>query len=223
MTKEIRPLNNSFLRTWEIRITEKLCNFVPPFVGTKILTFLSLASSIMILLSYYLAVKMRFFLFFCSFFVITQWIFDCLDGTIGRLRKEGFAGWGFYMDHLFDYFFMSAVIFGFWFLLPHPQVFVLFFLSSSFMVAFFLMHGATKDKKHIFETSFGRLSPIEFRLLIIFLNIFFYFFEAVMRPFVCSYLFYFNIILFIMLIAVIYSCQKRLSAQDIAEKNSYIK
>ena len=212
--------NDSFLRGLEKRLIEKLCGFIPPFIGTKILTSLSLGSSLLILLSYYLSNKISAFLFVASFFIIMQWIFDCLDGEIGRLRREGLVRWGFYMDHLFDYFFMFSIIFGFWFIFPHAklQILFLFFLFSAFMVNFFLLYSVLRDKEPNFTISFGWFSPIEFRLLFILFNSLFYFFESGMKYFIYRYLSYFNIFLFVMLIIVIYSCQKKLSKYDILEK-----
>lgn len=220
MPKEIKLANNSFLWTLEMRLTEKLCTFVPAFMGTKLLTYLSLGSSLLIVFSYYLSTKMPIFLLVASFFIITQWIFDCLDGAIGRSRKEGFVRWGFYMDHLFDYFFMSSIVFGFWFLFPDVkfQMLLLFFMFSAFMVNFFLFYSTVKDKEPNLAVSFGRFSPIEFRLLVILFNSLLYFFGNTVRYFVYQYLLFFNIFLFLMLIIVIYSCQKRLNDYDIAEK-----
>lgn len=221
MPKDIKFANNSFLSPIELRITKKLCKLVPISVGTKALTFLSLGSSLLILSSYILAGKILISLFAASFFIIMQWIFDCLDGEIGRSRKEGFVRWGFYMDHLFDYFFMASIVFGFWFLFPglKLQILILFFLFTSFMVNFFLFYSTMKDKEPGLAVSFGRFSPIEFRLLVILFNTLLYFFEGNVRHFVDTYLSYFNIILFMMLIIVVYSCQKTLNKHDVSDRN----
>ena len=149
-----------------------------------------------------------------------QWIFDCLDGAIGRLRKEGFVRWGFYMDHLFDYFFMASIVFGFWILFPQlkTEIFFLFFLFGSFMVNFFLLYSSVKDKEPNLAVSFGFFSPIEFRLLIILFNTLFCFFEIPMRRFISNYLIYLNGFLLFILVIVIYSCQKKVNDFDIADK-----
>lgn len=220
MLNEIKPLNNSPLRKLEIRLTKKLSAFVPPFMGTKLLTFLNLLSSFLILAAYYFSKRTPFFLFFASLFILTQWIFDCLDGSIGRLRREGFVRWGFYMDHLFDYFFMTSIVFGLSFLFPmlRLQMLFLFFISSAFMISFFLMHDAMKDKEINFNISFLGFSPIEFRLVMITFNILFYFFTDLINYFISKYLFSINILLLALLFIVIYSSQKKLSALDIYEK-----
>lgn len=218
--EEIKPLNDSFLRKWEIKLVNKLSKYVPSFMGTKILTFLCLLSSFLIFLSYYLSKEKPLFLFFASFFILTQWIFDCLDGTIGRLRKEGFIRWGYFMDHLFDYFFMSSIVFGFYFLFPilKFQILLIFFIFSSFMVTSFLMHSVIKDKEVDFSISFLGFSPIEFRLIVILFNTSLYLFNDFMTYLVSKYLLYFNLLLLIFLIIVIYINQKKLGDIDVSEK-----
>lgn len=212
--------NRSFLRGLEKRAVDKLAVFIPPFIGTKILTFLSLGSSLLILSSYYISAKIRAFLFLASFFIVMQWIFDCLDGAIGRLRREGFVRWGFYMDHLFDCFFMFSVILGFWFLFPDAklQILLLSFLFSAIMANFFLLYGVIRDREPDYSISFGWFSPIEFRLLVILFNFLCYFFRDGMSYLINHYLVYFNILLLVMTVIVIYYSQKRLSGYDIAEE-----
>ena len=217
----MKTSNNSFLRNSEKIFIERLCEFVPLHIGTKHLTLLSLLSSILVLLSYYLSVKMPAFLFLASFFIATQWIFDCLDWAIGRLRKEGFIKWGFYMDHLFDYFFMSSIVFGMYFLFPDLalQISIMFFLFSSFMVNSFLLYGSIKDKEPDLVVSFWHFSPIEFRLIIISFNTMLYFFTGIMKDLVHRYLFCLNILLLAALIMLILSFQKKLSYYDISNKS----
>ena len=161
----MKTLNTSPFRNLERSIIEKLCTLAPPFIGTKILTFLGLLSSAGILMSYYLCRRSYCFLFLASFFIIMEWIFDGMDGAIGRARDEGFEKWGYYMDHLFDYFFLASVVFGIYFLFPREslQVLLLFFITSAYMVSFFLMHDASDEPE--FKISFWNFSPIEFRLL----------------------------------------------------------
>lgn len=221
MSKEIMPLNNSPLRNLEIKLTVKLSRYVPDFIGTKALTFLSLFSSIFVFVSYYLSKSKNYFLFFASFFILGQWVFDCLDGTVGRLRGEGFARWGFYMDHLFDYFFMASIISGLYFLFPRqrPQILLLFFIGSYFMISFFLMHDVTNDKEPNFKISFLGISPIEFRLFIIVFNALLYFAKSYIEYLISNYLIHFNLLLFVFLITSIFLNQKKLHDIDVSAKS----
>jgi phosphatidylglycerophosphate synthase len=217
----MKTSNSSFLRDAERSVIEKLCARVPPFIGTKHFTFLSLLSSFLVFVSYYISAKKPYFLFFASFFIILQWVFDCLDGAIGRLRKEGFIEWGFYMDHLFDYFFMASIVFGLYFLFPDSslQILVLFLLFSSFMINSFLLYASIKTKEPGLVVSFWHFSPIEFRLLVILFNTLLFFFESTVRNLAGKYLFCLNILLLTALIALIFSCQKKLNQYDISNKD----
>ena len=45
-----------------------------------------------------------------SVMVFGQWLTDSFDGTLGKFRKQGLVKWGFYMDHLLDFFFAGSVV-----------------------------------------------------------------------------------------------------------------
>lgn len=210
----MKTVNTSIFRSLERRATEKLCALVPPGIGTKNITFFGLLSSFGVCVSYYLCRKSFSFLFLASFFIIMEWIFDCLDGAIGRVRDEGFIRWGYYMDHLFDYFFLACVVFGLYFLFPGSsvQILLLFLISSSYMVAFFLFYNV--GNKSEFKISFWGFSPIEFRLSVIAFNILFYFNTRLIKTFVAKYFIFLNLALLLFLIVIIYFQQKELDRED---------
>lgn len=214
----MKTLNASLLRPLEKMIMEKLAVFVPPFIGTKALSCLGFLSSVGVLLSYYLCGRSYAFLFLASFFIITEWIFDCLDGAIGRARNEGFVMWGYYMDHLFDYCFLAAVMFGFYFLFPGSglQVLFLFFILSLFMNVFFLMQGAVCNEE--FKISFWGVSPIEFRLFIVIFNTVLYFNPPAVKAFMAKNFIFTNLIMSAGLLIVIYFHQAELDRRDRANR-----
>ena len=216
----MKTLNDSPFRSAEKFVMEKMGAFVPPFIGTKHLSFLGLLSSAGILLSYYLCRISYAFLFLASFFIIMEWIFDCLDGAIGRARNEGFVMWGYYMDHLFDYIFLSAIMFGFHLLFPEAglQVLFLFVILSLFMNIFFLMQGAVCNSE--FKISFWGIGPIEFRLFIIFFNIALYFNAAAIKGFLGKNFIFVNLIILAGLLIVIYFHQKKLDELDMVNHSA---
>ena len=216
----MKTFNASPFRPLEKFVMDKIGALVPPFIGTKHLSYLGLASSAGILVSYYLCRVSYAFLFLASFFTITEWICDCLDGHIGRSRDEGFVMWGYYMDHLFDYIFLSSVMFGFYFLFPGAglQILFLFFILSLSMSASFLMQGAVDNPE--FKISFWGASPIEFRLFIILFNIALYFNAAAIKRFLFKNFIFVNLIILAGLIIVIYFQQKmRLMSADLCKPN----
>ena len=86
------------------------------------------------------------------------------------------------------------------------------------MVTSFLMHSVIKDKEVDFSISFLGFSPIEFRLIVILFNTSLYLFNDFMTYLVSKYLLYFNLLLLIFLIIVIYINQKKLGDIDVSEK-----
>ncbi len=207
--------NNSLLRPIEKKIVIKLGNLVPKWIGTKILTFLALFSSFIVFIGYYLSTKNPLFLLLANLGILLQWIFDCLDGHIGRKRNEGFVKWGFYMDHFFDYLFFCSLILGLYHILfiSNLQQIIFLMVFSATILSFTLFHDMTSSIYKKFKISFGLLSPIEYRLFVITLNTFFIFtnLELVLSK-------YFNLIIFfqvIILILMTYNNQKILSELDI--------
>ena len=216
----MKTLNTSPFRPLEKFVMERLGALVPPFIGTKHLSFLGLASSLGILVSYYLCRVSYAFLFLASLFIILEWIFDCLDGHIGRARDEGFVMWGYYMDHLFDYVFLSSIMFGFYYLFPEAglQVLFLFVILGLFMNVFFLMQGAMCQSE--FKISFWGIGPIEFRLFIILFNIVLYFNPVAIKEFLLKNFIFVNLIILTGLLIVIYFHQKKLDGLDRANHST---
>ncbi|MFP4403755.1 MAG: CDP-alcohol phosphatidyltransferase family protein [Candidatus Woesearchaeota archaeon] len=220
MKNQLSSINHSIFRPLEIKITKYLANYVPSFIGTKTLTFITLFCSLFVFLSYFLSKNNKWFFLIASFWIVMQWIFDCLDGTIGRMRNQGFVRWGFYMDHFFDYFFMASIILGWLFVFPNQStmIWILFLISSAFMMSFILIHDATKDLQKDLSTSFMGFSPIEFRLLIIFLNVLFLY--PVILNIFSKIIIYLIFLLLILLVVIVYHNQKKLHEIDMNRKNA---
>jgi hypothetical protein len=90
----------------------KLLSRIPLFLSTRVLTMLSLLwSSIMILVSSLTAETghNRIVYFTISACIFAHHISDCLDGAVGRFRKEGYVFWGFFTDHFFDVAFLGCI------------------------------------------------------------------------------------------------------------------
>jgi phosphatidylglycerophosphate synthase len=64
----------------------------------------------------WLARDNRVWLHAMSVMVFGQWLTDSLDGSLGKLRKQGLVKWGFYMDHLLDFLFAGSIVIAYSFL-----------------------------------------------------------------------------------------------------------
>lgn len=84
--------------------------------------------------------------------VFLQWFTDTLDGALGKYRNFGTRRWGFYMDHLFDYFFLAAMVMGYMFVFDVetlPLLFLFFVLAAGFMVSVFYILARLNTLKFI--------------------------------------------------------------------------
>jgi len=161
--------NTSFLAPLERRLAPILVPRVPRWVETQHLTMLTLLWSLLILLFSFLAARNLRWLWLVSLMISLQYVTDFIDGKVGKYRNTGLVRWGYYMDHLLDYFFLCSVILGYAFILPERsrfQLLLLLALFAAYDFSTFLAFSAT-DKLKISYLKFG---PTEFRLALIVIN-----------------------------------------------------
>lgn len=79
-------------------------NYIPNFINSKHLTFLTLIWAILIV---FFHGDYPYIIPLC----ITLWVItDTLDDYIGRFRNEGFIKWGYFTDHSLDYIIFMSII-----------------------------------------------------------------------------------------------------------------
>ena len=105
--------NTSFLSPLERRLAPVVIPRIPAWLETHHLTMLTLVWSLLILLFGFLAAGNIRWLWLVSLMVFFQYITDHYDGKVGKVRNTGLLRWGYYMDHLLDYFFLCSVIIGY--------------------------------------------------------------------------------------------------------------
>ncbi len=101
--------------------------------------------------------------------IALQWFTDHLDGKLGKFRATGLARWGFYVDHMLDWFFIASIVIGYGLLLPQGAIFDLLLMlavCAGFAVHAMLAFAATET----FRTTYLRIGPTELRLVIIVFN-----------------------------------------------------
>jgi archaetidylinositol phosphate synthase len=161
--------NNSFLTPFERRLAPLVLPRIPAWLETYHLTMLTLVWSGMILLFSFWAAQDLRWLWGVSVMIFMQYVTDHYDGKIGKYRGTGLVRWGYYMDHLLDYFFLCSVIIGYAFILPERsryQILIMLAIFSGYEVSTFLAFAAT-DR---FKISYLKFGPTEFRLAIIIIN-----------------------------------------------------
>jgi len=161
--------NTSFLTPFERRLATRVLPRIPSWLETYHLTMLTLVWSSFILFFSYLAAKDLRWLWGVSAMIALQYVTDHYDGKIGKYRGTGLVRWGYYMDHLLDYFFLCSVIIGYAFILPERsryQILIMLAIFAGYEFSTFLAFAAT-DRLKISYLKFG---PTEFRLALIIIN-----------------------------------------------------
>jgi archaetidylinositol phosphate synthase len=161
--------NTSFLTPFERRLAPRVLPRIPAWLETYHLTMLTLVWSSFILFFSYLAASDLRWLWGVSAMVALQYVTDHYDGKIGKYRGTGLVRWGYYMDHLLDYFFLCSVIIGYAFILPERsryQILIMLAIFAGYEFSTFLAFAATDRLK----ISYLKLGPTEFRLAIIVIN-----------------------------------------------------
>ena len=161
--------NNSFLSPFERRLAPLVLPRIPKWLETYHLTMLTLVWSLLIVLFSWMAATDLRWLWAVSAMIALQWATDHYDGKIGKYRNTGLVRWGYYMDHLLDYFFLCSILIGYSFILPESsrfQLLLMLALFAGYDFSTFLAFSAM-DKLQISYLKFG---PTEFRLALIVVN-----------------------------------------------------
>jgi archaetidylinositol phosphate synthase len=162
-------MGKSILSRWENNFRKRWVSRLPPWIETWHLTYMTLAWSAGILLASWKARQDLNWMWFVSLMVIAQYLTDLFDGAVGRYRHTGLIKWGYYMDHLLDYFFQCAIVVGYMWIAPEGLTWYfvgMLIISSAYMVSSFLSFAATNE----FEIYFFGIGPTEIRILVILLN-----------------------------------------------------
>jgi phosphatidylglycerophosphate synthase len=164
----------------------------------------------------YLAIGNRRWLWAVSAMILGQYLTDHFDGKIGKYRNTGLERWGYYMDHLLDYFFLASVILGYAFILPEKsryQLLIMIVLFGAYDMSTFLAFAASNELK----ISYLKFGPTEFRLALIVINGLVA--EYGIRHMVGGLKFV-NAGAFVGLCLMVYQTQKKIRAIDFAQKRA---
>lgn len=188
----------------------------PGWIEGYQLTLMTIPWCAGLLLSGYLARGNLNWLWLASAMLFLQWFTDSIDGALGKYRDFGIPKWGYYMDHLLDYFFMSSALGVYAVLLDgmdRTLFLVLIPIFGGFMVNSYLSFAATSE----FKITFLGAGPTESRLALIILNTLVIIFGT---GFVEKALPYALFILGAILIVVIFRTQKHIWQVDMTDKRS---
>lgn len=167
-----KKTGQSILGPFERRLIDSAVVCVPAPIMSHHLTALTSLWSALIVVSGWLATEDLRWLHLMSLLVFLQWLTDSLDGSLGRLRKQGLVKWGFFADHLLDLIFAGSVVIAYSFLVEARWLQFLFLLlllvTCATMATSFLSFAATNQ----FQIAYYGLGPTEIRIGYIALNTF---------------------------------------------------
>ncbi len=179
---------------------------MPSWIQGHHLTLSRIIWIVLIAFFSYLASSNIQWLWMVSLMIFFQYVSDVLDGALGRHRKMGLIGWGYYMDHFLDYLYLCAVLIGYSFLLNayyRHMLLLILALGGAFMVNAFLRFNATGEAKIVYLG----IGPTEISFLFIIINallvIFGKTYMGVALPYILG-------ISFVGLCIVIYNTQKEI-------------
>lgn len=161
--------STSLVSPLERGVARRVVPLVPSWLETYHLTYMTLLWCAGLVGFGYLARGDLRWLWASSAMVCMHWVTDFFDGKVGKYRGTGLVRWGFYMDHLLDFFFLSALFAGYAFLLPeraHMNLLLVFAVFGGFVLNSFLSFTATGR----FHISHGKLGPTEFRIALVVIN-----------------------------------------------------
>ena len=169
--------SSSLLSPLERRMARRVVPHIPAWLGTHHLTLMTLAWCAGLVLFGTLAARDLRWLWASSLMVFMHYVTDFFDGKVGKYRDTGLVRWGFYMDHLLDFFFLCAVLAGYSFILPERSSFNLLLVLSvfgGFVLNSFLAFTATGRLR----ISHAKLGPTEFRIALVVINALLVFYGA---------------------------------------------
>ncbi len=145
---------------------------VPRPIMSHHLTYVTIFWSAGTVLFGWLATRDLAWLHGVSVMVFGQWLTDSLDGSLGKFRKQGLVKWGFYMDHLLDFFFAGSIVIAYSFLVESEWLeflfLILLLITCATMAISFLSFAATNQ----FQIAYYGIGPTEIRIGYIALNTF---------------------------------------------------
>ncbi|MBU0625395.1 CDP-alcohol phosphatidyltransferase family protein [Patescibacteria group bacterium] len=171
----------------EKKFVDWLVPHLPHWIKTYHLTLASIPISLLIIFCGYLGhTHGVHWLWWISLLIFLQWLTDSLDGAVGRAQNEGLIRWGYYMDHLLDYFFLSSVLITYMLIIPEQSKLVHFMvlvIGGGFMVNSYLAFSATNQ----FRISYFGIGATEARIVLIALNTLIILFEKTYLAFALPY------------------------------------
>ena len=153
-----------------------LCQKMPSWVNSDMLTTIGLMGSIIVTLGLYLATFHKAALFISIIGFAIQWFGDSLDGRLAYYRNTPRKWYGWALDINVDWISISIIGIGFYFYLPEFKFLALIFVTAygGSMVLSLLRYKI--NGKYIIDK--GLLGPTEMRIILCLVIVIEYFYTG---------------------------------------------
>jgi len=166
-------LHDIFFGPWERPALQWLCAHMPAWVNPDMLTALGIFGGLIIAVGYWLSNFDRNFLWLVDCGFVVNWFGDSLDGSLARYRKIERFQYGYFLDHTVDTLTQTMICIGL-----GLSPFVGFHYAMLALVGYLqlcILTYVDTAVTGIFRVSYGKIGPTEIRVIIIAVNVVFYF------------------------------------------------
>lgn len=171
--KDHQRVNDILLGRFERPLLHWFAAHMPKWVTPDVLTWVGIAGAILIFAGYSLTGASRGFLWLVNFGLVVNWFGDSLDGTLARYRRIERPRYGFFVDHTVDAFSEFLIVIGLG-LSPY----VSFEVAAMALIGYMMMSVLIYVRTYVdgvFQISYGRFGPTEVRVILVLMNLIFFF------------------------------------------------
>lgn len=166
-------INDILLGPWERPALRWLCARMPLWVNSDMLTAVGVFGGVIIGLSYWLSNYDKNFLWVADLGFVVNWFGDSLDGSLARYRKLERFKYGYFIDHTLDTLTQTIICIGL-----GLSPFISFNYAMLLLVGYLqigILTYVNTAVTGVFKMSYGKIGPTEIRVIVIGLNLVFYF------------------------------------------------
>ena len=171
--KSDKRVNDIFFGPLERPVLRWLCERLPVWVNPDLLTAIGLSGGVIIAVSYWLCNVDRNFLWLVDIGLAVNWFGDSLDGNLARYRKIERFQYGYFIDHTVDTLTQTLICVGL-----GLSPFISFNYALLALIGYLQLGILTyvdTAVTGVFKISYGKIGPTEIRMLIVLVNLLFYF------------------------------------------------
>lgn len=169
---KICKINNTLLSGPEKILIDWICSHIPAYIRPDHLTALGVAGGVLVFTGFLFSNWDAAFLWLTSVGLVLNWAGDSVDGSLARYRRSERPRYGYFVDHMTDSFVMTLVGIGAG-LSPFLSIesCLLVLVSYLLLTIFSVLEAKVSD---VLRISFGRIGPTEFRIFLLVLVAFLY-------------------------------------------------